>query len=99
MSGTGVCDTDADYSRTRPVLASGGTTTGNGNAGGATTLSTVVSSAIPAASAQSAGGLGLSETFVVGSGSCHWKGHCQGAPCKDDNECGDPYSCVNYVCT
>lgn len=99
MTGTGVCDTDADYSRTQPVLASGGTTPGNGNTGGPTTLSTVVSSAIPTTSAQSVGGLGLSETTVVGSGSCGWRHHCQGAPCENDNDCGDPFSCVNHVCT
>lgn len=44
MSSTGTCDTDADYSRTQPVLASG-------NTGGSRTLSTVVSSATAGASA------------------------------------------------
>ena len=104
MSSTGACDTDADYSRTQPVLASGGTT-GNGKTGGPTTLSTVVSSAIPSASAQSGGGTSGSETLSesrvtnVGSGYCDYKGHCQGTPCINDNDCGNPFSCVNNVCT
>ena len=92
MSSTGVCDTDADYSRTQPVLASGGTT-GNGP----TTFSTVVSSAIPSASAQS--GTEALRLTSVGSGSCDYRYHCQGAPCENDNDCGDPFSCVNNVCT
>ncbi len=91
MSSTGTCDTDSDYSRTQPVLASGGSPGSNGN-GGPTTLSTVISSAAPQASAR-AGGNG------VGSGSCKWKGHCQGAYCWGDDDCGDPLSCINNVCT
>lgn len=89
MSGTGVCDTNADYSRTQPVLASSGTT-GNGP----TTFSTVVSSAIPRATGTEA--LRLTS---VGAGSCDYSHHCQGAPCENDNDCGDPFSCVNNVCT
>ncbi|CAF9938152.1 hypothetical protein IMSHALPRED_000685 [Imshaugia aleurites] len=86
MSGTGVCDTDADYSRTQPVLATGGTTERE-DSEGPTTFSTVVSSATPSASAQS------------GGNGCTWTGHCQGDPCRDYNDCFNPYSCVNNVCT
>ena len=88
MSSTGVCDTNADYSRSLPVLAGGGTGTG-----GPTTLSTVVLSTPSAASVS--GGKGDSG----GEGHCRWKGHCKGAPCQDDNDCGDPFSCVNGVCS
>ena len=95
MSSTGTCDTDADYSRTQPVLVSGGTTNGNG---GPTTFSTVVSSAIPSPSGQSGNTEALRLTSV-GAGSCDWKHHCQGASCENDNDCGDPFSCVNNVCT
>ena len=97
MSSTGVCDTDADYSRTQPVLASGGTT-GNGP----TTFSTVVLSAIPSASAQSGGAPSGTENLRltnIGAGSCDYKYHCQGAPCEKDKDCGDPFACVNNVCT
>ena len=88
MSSTGVCDTNADYSRTQPVLASGGST-GSGTNGGATTLTTVVS---PASSTPATQG-------GAGSGSCGWHGHCEGAHCRNDNDCGDPFSCVNHMCT
>ena len=73
MSSTGRCDTDADYSRTKPVLA-GGATTWSDSTGGSTTLSTVVSAAAPGTSPQSDGN-------DVGSKSCGWDGHCRGAPC------------------
>ncbi|KAF6225997.1 hypothetical protein HO173_012627 [Letharia columbiana] len=66
MSSTGTCDNDADYSRTQPVLASGGTTGGDSTGR---------------------------------SGSCSWEGHCQGAPCQTDDDCSDPFSCVNHLCT
>ncbi len=60
MSGAGVCDTDADYSRLLPGRATGG-----GSTGGSTTLRTVVSSATPSAS----GGSGsLAETGGVDGG-------------------------------
>ena len=88
MSSTGVCDTNADYSRTQPVLASGGSK-GSGTSGGASTLQTVVSPATSTAATQG----------DVHSGSCDWRGHCEGAHCRNDNDCGDPYSCVNHVCT
>ena len=90
MSSTGVCDTNADYSRTQPVLASGGTA-GDVSNGNPTTLSTIVSSAPPRASA----GVGVG----IGSGHCRWRGHCQGAPCQSNNDCSDPFSCVSNVCT
>ena len=90
MSSTGVCDTNADYSRTQPVLASGGTA-GDVSNGNPTTLSTVVSSAPPRASA----GVGVG----TGSGHCRWRGHCQGAPCQSNTDCGDAFSCVSNVCT
>ena len=67
MSSTGVCDTNADYSRTQPVLASGGTS-GGGSDGSPTTLSTVVSSTPPGASA----GVGV----ATGPGRCRWRGDC-----------------------
>ena len=98
MSGTGTCDTNADYSRTQPVLASGGAGTGskgvNSN-GSPTTLATVVS---PSAST-SAGDGSVSSSKSRGSGHCGWKGHCRGAPCQSDTDCADPFSCVNNVCT
>ena len=34
-----------------------------------------------------------------GVGNCDWQWHCQGAPCNTYNDCGDPFSCINYVCT
>ena len=91
MSSTGVCDTNADYSRTQPVLASGGSK-GSGTSGGSTTLQTVVSSETSTAATQGGGSGG-------GSGSCGWRGHCEGAHCRNDNDCGDPFSCVNHLCT
>ena len=91
MSSTGVCDKNADYSRTQPVLASG-SSTGSGSTGGATTLQTVVSPPTPSPPTQGGGGGG-------GSGSCDWEGHCAGAHCRNDNGCADPLSCVNHVCT
>ena len=93
MSNIGACDTDADYSRTQPVLAGSGTI-GNSNGEHLTTLSTIVSSAIASASAQS--GVGGNH---VGTESCSWTGHCQGAPCQNDEDCFDPFSCVNSICT
>lgn len=99
MSSTGTCDTDADYSRTQPVLATSGGTIGSGNSGGPTTFSTALSSALPSASAKTSkshtGGHGAGSA----SGSCQWPGHCLGASCQTDNDCIDPYPCVNNVCT
>ena len=34
-----------------------------------------------------------------GYGDCDWQWHCQGAPCKTYNDCGDPFNCINGVCT
>ena len=34
-----------------------------------------------------------------GYGDCDWQWHCQGSPCKTYNDCGDPFSCINNVCT
>lgn len=100
MSGTGTCDTNADYSRTQPVLSSGGSAAGGDSTGAPTTLSTVVSSAPPSASVQaSSKSYTGSNGVVAGSGSCHWRGHCLGASCQTDNDCSNPYPCVNNVCT
>ncbi|KAL5089494.1 hypothetical protein Trisim1_005190 [Trichoderma cf. simile WF8] len=33
-----------------------------------------------------------------GSGSCSWAGHCQGATCSTDDDCSDPWGCVNGIC-
>lgn len=86
MSSTGTCDTNADYSRTQPVLAGGGGT-GAGSGESSTTLSTVVSSATPGARAKNK------------SGPCGWVGHCRGAKCQSDDDCADPFSCVSGLCT
>ncbi|KAL7930230.1 hypothetical protein V8C35DRAFT_313313 [Trichoderma chlorosporum] len=32
-------------------------------------------------------------------GSCSWEGHCVGASCNNDNDCSDPFSCKNGVCS
>ena len=90
MSGTGTCDTNADYSRTQPVLASGGGGAGNGSP---TTLTTIVS---PSASASSQDS---SKSRSHESGSCGWEGHCRGATCQSDNDCADPFQCLGGVCT
>ena len=50
-----------------------------------TTLATVVS---PSASVSRGG-----------SGHCGWKGHCRGAACRSDDDCADPFFCVNSVCS
>ena len=60
MTGTGVCDTNVDYSRENVVLASGGTS-GGGNTGAPTTLSTVVSSPAPTPPTQNSGKTSSSE--------------------------------------
>lgn len=33
-----------------------------------------------------------------GSSSCAWEGHCFGAPCGSDDDCSDPWECVNGSC-
>lgn len=95
MSSTGTCDTNADYSRTQPVPAGGG-----GGSGSPTTLSTVASSAMPSASAGTGAGSKTSSDARVDdwSGYCSWVGHCRGATCQSDNDCADPFSCVNDIC-
>ena len=32
-------------------------------------------------------------------GRCRWRGNCKGAHCMSDNDCAEPFSCVNNVCT
>lgn len=95
MSSTGTCDTNADYSRAQPVLGGG-----SGSSGTPTTLSTVVSSATPGASdGTGAGSKTLSDASVDDwSGRCGWVGHCRGAKCESDNDCADPFSCINEIC-
>ena len=94
MSGTGACDSNVEYSRTEPVLASGGTGgTGSDSDGSPTTVATVVW--WPSASA----GVGVSASKGRGEGRCGWKGHCRGAACQTDNDCADPFSCVSGVCS
>ena len=97
MSSSGTCDTNADYSRTQPVLAGGG---GGGGSGTPTTLSTVVSSATPGPSVHTgAHNKTLSDARVNNwSGNCGWAGHCRGAKCQSDDDCADPFSCVNDIC-
>ena len=101
MSSSGTCDTNADYSRTQPVLAGGGGGGGGGGGSGTpTTLSTVVSSATPGSSVYTgANNKTLSDARVNDwSGYCGWAGHCRGAKCQSDNDCADPFSCVNDIC-
>lgn len=30
--------------------------------------------------------------------TCSWEGHCQGATCSTDDDCSDPFPCVNGIC-
>ncbi|KAJ5357092.1 Concanavalin A-like lectin/glucanase subgroup [Penicillium concentricum] len=32
------------------------------------------------------------------STTCAWEGHCAGTTCVDDNDCSDPWYCVNGIC-
>ncbi|KAL6907257.1 fungal chitosanase of glycosyl hydrolase group 75 domain-containing protein [Trichoderma evansii] len=47
----------------------------------------------------SSGGGGSSSGGSGGSSSsCSWEGHCFGAPCSSDDDCSDPWECVNGSC-
>ncbi|KAE8375669.1 hypothetical protein BDV26DRAFT_267263 [Aspergillus bertholletiae] len=48
----------------------------------------------------------IKEAAGLGSGSnptppptCSWEGHCEGATCKDENDCSDELTCKNGKCT
>lgn len=82
MGRTGTCDGDVDFGRTRAVSGAVIGTLG-GAAEAPTTLRTVVSA---------------KESGFAGQGDCGWRGHCRGATCGSDDDCGDPFSCVEGVC-
>lgn len=101
MDSSGKCDSNVDYSRTNP--GSGGST-GSGSQSSAaektapssTRLATKTKTAPPSTNTGTAGG---GSSGGGGTGSCSWEGHCKGAPCQTYNDCSDPFSCVNSVCT
>ncbi|KKO99572.1 polysaccharide deacetylase family protein [Trichoderma harzianum] len=41
---------------------------------------------------------GSGSTGSGSTGTCSWAGHCAGATCSTDNDCSDPFSCVNGIC-
>ncbi|KFY30845.1 hypothetical protein V493_01614 [Pseudogymnoascus sp. VKM F-4281 (FW-2241)] len=47
------------------------------------------------------GGGGPSPTTTGGGGpapTCDWAGHCEGSSCKTNDDCSDPWACVNGKC-
>jgi hypothetical protein len=48
----------------------------------------------------SSGGDGGGETGTKppATPECSWEGHCEGATCKVDNDCSDPWACVSGKC-
>ena len=94
MSASGVCDTDFDYSRTQPVLASGqqeGSSEDTAQSSSAATALQTVVQQPPATSAAVAQG--------QGKGRCGWRGHCKGAPCMGYSDCAGSLECIDNVCT